>query len=327
MNAAQLKFLFIPVSSECNLRCVHCKIWALKKNAISIDTKKRFIRAIAGKFPSIQVYLTGGEPFFNTDLLFELVSIIKKLGLSCATSTNGTLFSKNIAKKVVLSGLSNLVFSLDSHNPTVHNYLRNTPKTFEKASESIRMLKDARDKYNNEFLLYVSSILGAWNIENTELLVEYCQNELEIDGIMFQPLQPTFGQKSNVENLLCNPLFPTRTQIDSGIDSLSSVQRRNPKFVKESTDQIEAFRDYFHHPFSMKNVLCDSYQKNMMVDFDGNVSLCFNAWDAGFESLGNIKIDHPEKILKRRENQDLISKMKNCKRSCGLLICHRKGDN
>lgn len=154
-------------------------------------------------------------------------------------------------------------------------------------------------------------------------LVEYCQGELMVDGIMFQPIQPSFGTRSDRKDFVHNSLFPNPSQVEIGIDMLKSLKCRS-SFIKETQEQLSAFKQYFYSPQFLERSVCGSCEKNLIIDFEGNVTLCFNAWEAGFKTLGNLERDLPETIFARRNDPELLDIMKKCRRSCGLMLCHRK---
>ena len=323
MPITPIEFLFVPVTSYCNLLCVHCHIWTLGIQELSLKKRCDFISYSGEVSPNTELYLTGGEPFSRPKDLLTLINAARNADLTVATGTNGTLVTETLAKKLVCDGLLNIVISLDSHKAEIHDSLRSVPGTFNRVIKAIQDFRNARKSLNPCFQIFISSILGSWNLPMIDKLVDYCQYELLVDGIMFQPLQPSFGARSDRKELINNPLFPTPSQVEIGIEILKSFKNRY-SFIKETQEQLEAFKQYFYSSQFLERSVCDSCEKNLMIDFEGNVTLCFNAWEAGFKPIGNIKKDSPEIIFEKRNDHELLDKMRKCRRSCGLMLCHRK---
>ena len=99
---------------QCNLRCIHCYANAGDcKSLGEMDTMagKAFIRDLAD-FGVPVVMFSGGEPLLREDL-FELASLAREQGIRVALSTNGTLITKTVAKKVSSVGFAEVGISLD----------------------------------------------------------------------------------------------------------------------------------------------------------------------------------------------------------------------
>ena len=99
---------------QCNLRCIHCYANAGNQRFPGeMDTMagKTFIRDLAD-FGVPVILFSGGEPLLREDL-FELASLASEQGIRIALSTNGTLISKTVAKKVSRVGFAEVGISVD----------------------------------------------------------------------------------------------------------------------------------------------------------------------------------------------------------------------
>ena len=98
----------------CNLRCVHCYIDAKTgKDAAELTTEQAKVLIDDLTAFGAPVFLfSGGEPFIREDL-FELGKYAKRKGLRTVISTNGTLITPAIAKRVKDAGFSYVGISLD----------------------------------------------------------------------------------------------------------------------------------------------------------------------------------------------------------------------
>ena len=137
------RLVFWEVTKGCNLRCIHCRATATELASPSdLPTSKALdiIRQIAGYANPILV-LSGGEPLYRTDI-FQLASYGTELGLRVALATNGTLVTKEIAKKIVDSGVKRVSISLDGATPDIHDSFRGIPGAFDAAVYGFRNLKE-----------------------------------------------------------------------------------------------------------------------------------------------------------------------------------------
>jgi len=101
----------------CNLYCLHC--YASAGNLKSPDemdttTAKRFIRDLAD-FGVPVLLLSGGEPLLREDI-FELASFAREQGLRLALSTNGTLITETVARRLKDLSFAEVGISLDGTN-------------------------------------------------------------------------------------------------------------------------------------------------------------------------------------------------------------------
>jgi len=99
---------------QCNLRCIHCYASANnQKSPEELDTAAG--EAFIGDLASFNVpvlLFSGGEPLLREDL-FELAGLARERGIRVALSTNGTLITEEVAKKVSNVGFAEVGISLD----------------------------------------------------------------------------------------------------------------------------------------------------------------------------------------------------------------------
>jgi len=99
---------------KCNLDCVHCYSNAGGKDPTGVlDTEqaKSFIRDLTD-FGVPVILFSGGEPLLREDI-FELANFAREQGIRTALSTNGTLISKDIARKINNASFAEVGISVD----------------------------------------------------------------------------------------------------------------------------------------------------------------------------------------------------------------------
>ncbi|MGA2413239.1 MAG: radical SAM protein [Candidatus Sulfotelmatobacter sp.] len=142
-NQNKPRLIFWELTKGCNLRCIHCRANATELSSpsdLSTQTARNIIDQIAAVSSPILV-LSGGEPLFRSDI-FELARYATDKGLRVALATNGTLVTKQVAQKIVASGVKRVAISLDGADAATHDTFRGIPGAFDAAITGFRNLKD-----------------------------------------------------------------------------------------------------------------------------------------------------------------------------------------
>lgn len=133
--------VFWNVTNRCNLSCAHCYINAAPSaqwsNELTLDEAKAFIDDLA-EIKTPLLMFSGGEPLVRNDI-WKLLDHARSRGLKTALSSNGTLITKNVAKKIKDLEVEYVGISLDGANEKIHDAIRNQPGSFRK---SVRALKN-----------------------------------------------------------------------------------------------------------------------------------------------------------------------------------------
>ncbi len=130
-------------TKRCNLNCMHCYIDATQDKApdeLTTSQAAAMIDDIA-EFGCPVFLFSGGEPFLRADL-FQLGKYAVSRGLRAVISTNGTMITKGVAKKIKDAGFSYVGISLDGMERTNDNF-RRQKGAFKKTLEGIRNCKAA----------------------------------------------------------------------------------------------------------------------------------------------------------------------------------------
>ncbi len=131
--------VFWNITSRCNLACEHCYLSAgtglNTSQELSLDEAKGFISDLAQMRVPLLLF-TGGEPLMRHDF-WELAEYATENELKTALSTNGTLITKDVAKRLKDTGIEYVGVSLDGTERT-HDAMRNQPGCFRKAVQALR---------------------------------------------------------------------------------------------------------------------------------------------------------------------------------------------
>ena len=143
MQENKPRLVFWEVTKGCNLRCIHCRATATELTSPADLPTPRALDIITqlAEFANPILVLSGGEPLYRTDI-FQLAKFGTERGLRVALATNGTLVTKEIARKIVDSGVKRVSISLDGADAETHDTFRGIPGAFEAAIYGFRNLKE-----------------------------------------------------------------------------------------------------------------------------------------------------------------------------------------
>ncbi len=137
------RLIFWEVTKGCNLRCIHCRATATELSSpTDLPTTRALdiITQIAAYANPILV-LSGGEPLYRRDI-FQLARFGTDKGLRVALATNGTMVTRELARRIVDSGVQRVSISLDGADSITHDSFRGIPGAFDAAVYGLRHLKD-----------------------------------------------------------------------------------------------------------------------------------------------------------------------------------------
>ena len=138
----QLRFLFFELTQKCNENCIHCGSRCGENVPEELPTEA-FLKLLdkvatdfAGSLPMLCV--TGGEPLLRRDF-FEIVEHAHRLGFTWGMTSNGTLITKDVARRLKEAGMATVAISLDG-TKEYHDKFRRSPNAFERTVEGLRNL-------------------------------------------------------------------------------------------------------------------------------------------------------------------------------------------
>ena len=145
MKHPKLVHLMWEVTTRCNARCEHCTSSCDNHNQVDeVDIKyvKKALAEIAEAYDPSKIFFvaTGGEPLLRTGL-FEVVDYAHSLGFRWGMSTNGSLLTKSMVKKLKEHHLESVNISIDGLKDT-HEAFRKLPGFWDKIWEGVRMLQE-----------------------------------------------------------------------------------------------------------------------------------------------------------------------------------------
>lgn len=182
-----LKLQFNP-TDRCNLGCIFC--WQRDTSRVSYENEisiKRYTELVkeANELGVKEIQVTGGgEPFCRPKTVLKLMEEIKGYNIRGSLITNGTLFKEENIKKIINIDWDEIIFSLDSPNPKIHDSLRNKKGSFDKTIGAIKKFNQyKKDKPK----LCIHFVLCNKNYHELPGLIRLA-NRLKIKNVFIEPI-------------------------------------------------------------------------------------------------------------------------------------------
>jgi radical SAM protein with 4Fe4S-binding SPASM domain len=311
------------MTNRCNLRCRHCYIEAEDrsyKDELSTEEARNFIYDL-GQMKAPVLLFSGGEPFIRPDL-FELGKLAVEQGLRPVISSNGTLITDEVAKKVKAAGFQYVGISIDGGQRT-HDEFRNLEGAFDLALRGVRAcmnngvktgIRFTVNKYNQKDLPQIMEIL------EEEKIPRFCMYHLVYAGRGAEMADMDTGsqEKRDILDYVSRKtmelhrkgieieILTTDNHAD-GIYLLNQIKQNDPERVDEVVNLLKMHGG------------CSAGTKFANVDPRGNVHPC-QFWQD--YTVGNIRekpfsqiwMSDDELMIKLREKEKHVTgKCSECK--------------
>ena len=165
----------------CNLKCRHCYMSSDAKkyqNELTTAEAKQFIDDLAD-FNVTVLLFSGGEPLIRPDF-FELADYAAKKGVRPTLSTNGTLITPEVARKIKDIGVGYVGISLDGLRE-VNDKFRGKAGAFEAAMNGIKNCVAVDQRVGLRFTI------NHHNIQELENIFDFIEEE-NINRVCFYHL-------------------------------------------------------------------------------------------------------------------------------------------
>lgn len=259
-NRPPIRLVDVALTYDCNMDCIHCSAKGLEQPDQRLLTSKDY-KKIAKKLLDAGVLIvnfTGGEPLLRKDL-GRIIKCFSPKKTLISISTNGIFLTPEKLDELKTFGVDSINISLDAANPSLHDAIRNSPGSFEKALNAAKTAAKKRFKVN---LCYV---LTSQNLHTADLdRLITIGNEIGAN-VHYNLAVPIGAWKTESENLLTpkdrrdlNALmekFP-----HSRTDQETNYFRKGCGAIKEKL-YITAYGDVMPCPFiqvSFGDILTDS---------------------------------------------------------------------
>jgi len=331
----ELKCLFLEISRDCPLNCRMCLIGHYKDKRKSKLTEDEYINIITrfsnmrhDEFPGL-VAFCGGEVLKEYDLVINLSKKCRELGLICALTTNGYYIKSHHYEELLTNGPTNIQFSIDSLDPEIHDNIRKFKGHWEMQINHLKnILKKKRElevKHGKKVdcLIGPSIIIAKWNYDKIMEMFSFFMEELGCENISFQPLMIQVDTVSEM-----NDFYSENLEIDMKILKINVEELRNSKYFNKyptvDENSLNYLLKYFSENRRNDSTVCDSFDRNMIIDLEGNLALCFPFQRRMGKFLGVYPAQKISELWYSEEVQKIRKILENCNWDCGYMSCHRK---
>jgi radical SAM protein with 4Fe4S-binding SPASM domain len=298
------------MTNRCNLSCRHCYISAEDKKyegELSTTHAKSLIDNLAAMKVPVLLF-SGGEPLLRGDL-FELGEYAGRVGLRPVISTNGTLITPEVARRIRASGFQYVGISIDG-DEEIHDTFRGRKGCFQQALTGLRNSLAAGNKTGIRFTinkLNYHALPAVLEMVEKEGIQRFCMYHMVYAGRgkAMADLDTTIEQKRQVIEFLIDKtldfynrgveveILTTDNHAD-GIYILQYFERNKPERVAE-VKQLLALHGG-----------CSAGQKMANIDPLGDVHPC-QFWS--HKTLGNV-LDKPFNVIWQQERNEFLSQLR-----------------
>lgn len=185
MFTNELDTVILFITSICNQRCASCFYWESLNRKDDINKKDiEKISQTSGKLRAL--FISGGEPFLHQEIDEVLGMFVTNASVETISVPTNGMTPKRIGEKVASfmdkHGKTTLRInvSMDGFKET-HDYIRQVPKAYERALETIGVLKDLKSGYPNLYV-FVSTTLCEANYLEVENFSNFLMKDIGVDG-------------------------------------------------------------------------------------------------------------------------------------------------
>jgi len=250
----------IEPTTACNLGCPECpsglKMFSRKTGNVRLNDFQRWVDSMASHLIHLNLYFQG-EPFIHPEFL-RLVEYAHQRRIFTSTSTNGHFITETVAREIVLSGLDQVIISIDGVTQDVYEQYRVYGK-LSKVLEGTRTLVESKKKMRAQTPHIVFQFLVVAPNEHQIPEVFKLANELGVDEVRLKTAQV-------YDYINGNPLLP--------------IDERYSRYVRKEDGT-----------FRVKNALenqCWRMWSGCVITWDGKVVPCCFDKDAT-HTLGSLQ--------------------------------------
>lgn len=166
-NTDSPEVITIKLSTICNAKCSMCNYWdrnSWKLSSLSTSKVRAIIRE-AGELGFKEIRISGGEPTLRKDLV-GIIDYAKSFGFKVLITTNGSLLDERLCRKLRNVGIDEIMLSIDSISPKVHDKMRGFNGLLSKALEGIANL------HKENLTMMINTVISKLNYLELEKIME-----------------------------------------------------------------------------------------------------------------------------------------------------------
>jgi MoaA/NifB/PqqE/SkfB family radical SAM enzyme len=303
----------MDITRRCNLRCQMCFYYGGEgRHEIGFQelSAEEIVSLVVNRLKGVDYDLTGGEPLVRHDLAEVLIAIRKRKG-SCSLTTNGTLMTRELAKRIVGDELLRGVhFSLHGLRET-HEGITRVKNSFAQTLKGIETLLSERGKGGKKVpeVIMACTISGK-NSREAEglinLMSELGADQISFGHASFMPEEIREVHEKTMERLGLSPeqcyddlvagppeIPMPGEDLEIYIQTLSRFRRSAGEGKIETSPEEYGEEEIRRHFLDMNwtyKTSCTYPWRNLRIGPDGTVTPC-----VGYR-IGNVKDQDVRKL-------------------------------
>lgn len=143
----RLKYASVDITYDCNFRCLHCFNSSGEHKTKNTYLNEEKIIEVVSDLSNLEpdsICLCGGETMLRKTSIYKILDAKKEgkiknsVNINCVS--NGFLIDEETAKTLADKKINFVQISVDGATAQTHDWLRNTPGSFDKAINAIQLL-------------------------------------------------------------------------------------------------------------------------------------------------------------------------------------------
>lgn len=198
LNKNELEMIWLPLTSVCNYKCIHCYEMAnnTKKieKEISIEDYKYFFDSISKNYSLKCVQLTGGEPLLRGKIFVEnLLKLLAKYNIETIEIFSNLSLMDNDYIEMFKKYNVSVATSLYSQNSETNDFITQTKGSLENTIKKLKNLKENNIKFR------VGIIIMEQNKDEKDSLRTWINNLFELNDLKkFDIIRPIGRGENNI---------------------------------------------------------------------------------------------------------------------------------
>lgn len=299
------------ITELCNSKCRHCTRWKIKnsKNDLSYQECIRIINELK-EIGTLSISLAGNEPLMRKDI-YKIAEYAHKKGFSISMNTNGILMNKENTIKIINSGVSSFIFSVDSCYEKKHDSIRGVPGAFKKIFVAVKMIKKIRKKLRKKITIQATIVVNKENINDLEKIVALCKNK-GFDKVILQPIHniPKYFESEK-------KLIPKEENFSVMENQIKTILKKYGSFIAVPKEYLKNFKTFFEKPLSLLRYRCCASFITCDIRPNGDVAPC----PVGFVKMGNLRNKSFKEIWFSKKSYEIRQNIKNNKHPICWFAC------
>ena len=291
----------IEPTTACNLKCPECpsglRQFTRATGNLKHEINQNILNSLGKNLRYINYYFQG-EPFINPDFL-DYVKAARLKNIYVLTSTNAHFISEKTAFKIIESGLSELIISIDGTTQDTYSNYRVEGK-LKKVLEGLKNITAAKEKQKSDFPIVSLQFLVTKQNEHQLAEIEIIKNKYKADNLTLKTIQVYDYENGN---------------------SLLPSDEKHSRYKQDKNGNFKLKNKMSNH--------CWRLWSTCVFTWDGSIVPCCFDKDAQYQ-MGNLSktefktiwksgiySDFRKKVLKNRKSIDICS---NCSEGSKIWI-------